>query len=268
MRLNDRIALITGGGSGIGRAIALLFAQEGGQVVVADLRDERAQETAEQIQRAGGTALAIAADVAQRNAVNQMVQRARERFGRVDVLVNNAAIAVGDDILTIDEHVWQQNLDVVLKSVFLCSKAVLPGMIERQQGAIVNIASVNGLTGLGEEAYGAAKAGVINLTQNMAVKYGQYRVRANVICPGTIHTPIWASRLAQDPTLFDRLAAWYPLGRVGQPTDVANAALFLASDDAAWITGAVLNVDGGLMAGNYRMGQALELKDEAASEVV
>jgi meso-butanediol dehydrogenase / (S,S)-butanediol dehydrogenase / diacetyl reductase len=133
----------------------------------------------------------------------------------------------------------------------------VPGMIERRRGVIINIASVNGLTGLGEEPYSAAKAGLLNLTQNMAIKYGQYNVRANAICPGTVRTPIWQERVEQDPEIFERLAAWYPLGRVGEPEDIAKAALFLASDDAAWITGAILNVDGGLMAGSYRMSQAL-----------
>jgi meso-butanediol dehydrogenase/(S,S)-butanediol dehydrogenase/diacetyl reductase len=139
----------------------------------------------------------------------------------------------------------------------LCSKALLPGMVSRRQGAIVNIASVNGLTGLGEEAYSAAKAGVVNLTKNMALKYGRHGVRVNVICPGTIQTPIWEPILAKDPQVFERLARWYPLGRVGQPADIAKAALFLASDDAAWITGTTLVVDGGLLAGNFRMGQEL-----------
>lgn len=148
--------------------------------------------------------------------------------------------------------------NVVLKGVYLCSKAVLPTMIEQKTGAIVNISSVNGLMGLSEEAYSAAKAGVINLTKNMALKYGQHNIRTNVICPGTIQTPIWQARLDNDPQIFDQLAAWYPLGRVGQPEDVAKAALFLASDDASWITGTVLTVDGGLTAGSYRMGRALE----------
>jgi NAD(P)-dependent dehydrogenase (short-subunit alcohol dehydrogenase family) len=135
---------------------------------------------------------------------------------------------------------------------------VLPTMIGQKNGAIVNIASVNGLTGLGEEAYSAAKAGVINLTQNMALKYGRYHVRANVICPGTIQTPIWQAHLEKDPHIFERLTPWYPLGRVGQPEDIARAALFLASDEAAWITGVALPVDGGLMAGSYRMACELE----------
>lgn len=126
-------------------------------------------------------------------------------------------------------------------------------MLAQRSGAIINIASINGLAAYGEEAYSAAKAGVINLTKNMAVKYGQAGVRVNCICPGTVRTPICDSVLRQDPHLFTRLQKWYPLGRVGEPEDIANAALFLASDEAAWIAGITLTVDGGLLAGNFRM---------------
>jgi NAD(P)-dependent dehydrogenase (short-subunit alcohol dehydrogenase family) len=258
MRLQDRVAIVTGGGSGIGAAIAHCFAQEEAKVVVTDRYIERAAAVVAEIEAEGGVALAMPMEVTDAYAVAHMVQQALATYGSIDILVNNAAISKGDDILTIDEEVWDHNLDVVLKGTFLCTKAVLPTLIERRYGAIVNISSVNGLTGLGEEAYGAAKAGVINLTQNMAIKYGKYNVRANVICPGTIHTPIWQPRLDQDPQIFEKLAQWYPLGRVGQPEDVAKAALYLASDDAAWVTGTVLNVDGGLMAGSYGMARALE----------
>jgi meso-butanediol dehydrogenase/(S,S)-butanediol dehydrogenase/diacetyl reductase len=249
MRLAERVALVTGGGSGIGQAISLLFAQEGAKVVAVDRYLERAQGTVEQIRAAGGEAHAIQADVSSQADVTAMAESALATYGKVDTLVNNAAISLGSDILTIDEATWDLNIAVVLKSVYLCSKAILPNMLANQHGSIVNISSVNGLTGIGEEAYSAAKAAVINLTQNMAVRYGRKQVRANVICPGTIQTPIWAERQQKDPDVFKKLAKWYPLGRVGQPQDVARAALFLASDDAAWITGAVLNVDGGLMAG-------------------
>jgi NAD(P)-dependent dehydrogenase (short-subunit alcohol dehydrogenase family) len=257
MRLHDKVTLITGGGSGIGEAICRLFAREGATVVAVDRYLARAEQTIEQLSAEGSRGIALQADVARRSEVELMAQHALERLGRVDVLVNNAAIAEGDDILTIDEETWDLNLRVVLKSVYLCSRALLPDMLARRQGAIVNIASVNGLMGIGEEAYSAAKAGVINLTKNLAVRYGPRGVRANVICPGTIQTPIWQNRVDQDPTVFERLAQWYPLGRVGQPDDVAQAALFLASDEAAWITGAALNVDGGLMAGSYRMSRDL-----------
>jgi NAD(P)-dependent dehydrogenase (short-subunit alcohol dehydrogenase family) len=257
MRLRERVALVTGAGSGIGQAIAEHFAEEGAQVVVADRYAARAEATVVKITGAGGTAAPVTVDVAEAGAVEAMAARAEALYGRVDLLVNNAAIAEGDDILTFDETIWNRNLDVVLKSVYLCSRALLPGMVARRRGAIINIASVNGLTGLGEEAYSAAKAGVINLTKNMALKYGRYGVRVNVICPGTVRTPIWEPILEKDPAVFDRLARWYPLGRVGKPEDIAKAALFLASDDAAWITGTTLAVDGGLMAGNFRMGQEL-----------
>lgn len=261
MRLQNRVAFITGGGSGIGHAICRLFAAEGAQVVAVDRALDRAEATLAEIQAAGGAGLALYADVSQPAEVEAAAQTAIQQMGRVDILVNNAAIAEGDDILTIDEATWDLNLAVVLKSVYLCSRALLPDMLARGRGAIVNIASVNGLTGIGEEAYSAAKAGVINLTQNMAVRYGSRGVRVNVICPGTIQSPAWQSRLDETPDIFERLAQWYPLGRVGQPEDVAKAALFLASDDAAWITGAVLNVDGGLMAGSYRMARDLAAED-------
>ncbi len=263
MRLPDTVALITGGGSGIGRATAELFASEGAQVVVADRNLPAAEETVGRITGAGGEALAVEVDVVQAAAVAEMAEQAIAAFGRVDVLVNNAGLSSGDDILRIDEATWDLNLAVVLKSVFLCSKVLLPGMLERRRGAIVNVSSVNGLTGLGEEAYGAGKAGMINLTQNMAIKYGPSGVRVNCVCPGTVRTPIWEARLTRDPRVFDRLAAWYPLGRVGEPDDVAHAILFLASDEAAWITGAVLPVDGGLMAGHHRMTR--DLMAEAGS---
>ncbi len=165
--------------------------------------------------------------------------------------------ARGDDIRAIDEATWDWNFAVVLKSAFLCCKAVVPEMMAQGSGAIVNISSVNGLTGLGEEAYGAAKAGMANLTQNLAVKYGRYGVRANCICPGTIRTPAWEARLTRDPQVFERLTKWYPLGRIGEPADIANAALFLASDEASWLTGAIIPVDGGLMAGNAQMNREL-----------
>jgi meso-butanediol dehydrogenase/(S,S)-butanediol dehydrogenase/diacetyl reductase len=260
MRLADTVALVTGGGSGIGRATCQLFAREGARVVAADIRLARAEETAALVGEAGGSALAIEVDVADAASVEAMAARALEAFGRVDVLVNNAGVSIGDDILTISEETWDTNLNIVLKSVFLCSKALLPQMLDRRKGAIVNIASVNGLTGIGEEAYSAAKAGMINLTQNMAVKYGPSGVRVNVIAPGTIRTPIWAARVEQDPRVFDKLSAWYPLGRVGEAEDIAKAALFLASDDAAWITGTTLTVDGGLLAGLFRLSQDLNLE--------
>jgi len=258
MRLDGKVAVVTGGGGpGIGSAIASRFAREGAQVVVVDLDAARAEEVAARIVATGGTAIGCHADVTQAAAVEALAAQTLATYGRVDILVNNAGRSFGDDIRTIDEETWDRNFAVVLKSAYLCAKALVPTMIAQESGAIVNIASVNGLTGLGEEAYGAAKAGMINLTQNLAVKYGHHGVRANCICPGTIRTPAWERRLARDPQVFERLTKWYPLGRIGEPADIANAALFLASDEASWLTGAIIPIDGGLMAGNGQMNREL-----------
>lgn len=256
--LTDCVALITGGGSGIGRATALLFAGEGAAVVAADKIRERAEETARLIAEAGGRAIGVQADVSVAADVQKMADAAVAAFGRVDILVNNAGLSVGDSILDFDEAAWDLNLDVVLKSVYLCSRAVLPGMIERGGGVILNISSVNGVFAVGESAYAAAKAGMISLTANMANHFGKDGVRVNCIAPGTIRTPIWSERVEKDPQVFEKLAHWYPLGRVGEAEDVANAALFLCSDASSWITGVTLPVDGGLTTGNFRMNAALQ----------
>ena len=257
MRLADRVAIVTGGGSGIGRAISLRFAGEGASLVVVDLVQDRADETARLIQAAGGRAIAIGADVSSGSAMLEMAEQAMRAFSRIDILVNNAGLSRGADILTIDEETWDLNLNVVLKGPYLASKAVLGGMLERGSGVILNIASVNGLTGIGEEPYSAAKAGLINLTQNMAVRYGPKGVRVNAIAPGSIRTPIWDKTIQEHPGVFERVTKLYPLGRIGTPEDVASAALFLASDDASWITGTTLVVDGGLLAGTDRFAKAV-----------
>ena len=257
MLLAHTVSVVTGGGSGIGRAIAEVFAREGSTVVVADLHGDRAEAVASAIDQAGGTAMAVEADVSMPDGVAHLFERAESVFAPVDIVVNNAGASMGNDLLAIEPDIWDRNFEIVLKSAFLCTRAALPGMIARGKGSVLNIASVNGLMGLGEEAYSAAKAGMVNLTQNTAIRYGQHGVRANCIAPGTVETPIWADRVAMNPNVFQELAAWYPLGRVGQPEDIANAALFLASDAASWITGVVLPVDGGLTAGLFRMARDL-----------
>ena len=266
MRLKDKVAIITGSGSGIGQATAELFAQEGARLAVLDLISQRAAETVRRITQAGGEAIAIEMDVSKKPTVDTMVAKTLDTFGQIDILMNNAARSSTDDILDFDEATWDLDLDVVLKGVFLCTQAVLPTMIAQRRGAIVNIASVNGLTGLGDLAYSAGKAGVINLTKNVAINYGQHGIRCNAICPGSVRTPIWEPQLAVDPDIFERLVKWYPLGRIGEPEDIAKAALFLASDDASWITGETLTVDGGLLAGSYRMAQELEAKASEQAE--
>ena len=256
--------MVTGAGSGIGRVIAQEFAREGARVAVVDWISDRAEAVTAEIEAAGGSALSVHADVSSRHDVDAMLEKVASALGPVDVLINNAAIAEGDNVLRMDEVTWDRDVAVVLRSVFLCCRAVLPSMIERRSGAILNISSVNAITALGNEAYSAAKAGMLNLTQGIAVRYGAHGIRCNAIAPGTIRTPIWQARIDRDPVVFERLVKWYPLGRVGEPEDIANAAMFLASDEASWITGVVLPVDGGLLAGNYRMTR--ELLAEAGDE--
>jgi NAD(P)-dependent dehydrogenase (short-subunit alcohol dehydrogenase family) len=248
---------VTGGGSGIGRTVANCFSAEGAAVVISDRVFDRAAAVAQEIVATGQRAIAVQADVGLSADVDAMVDAAEERFGSVSILINNAAVCEGDDVISMEEVTWDLDLRGTLKSAFLCSKRVLPRMQERGHGVIINIASVNGLVSLGNEAYSAAKAGVISLTQSLAVRYGRHGIRVNAIAPATIQTPVWNERLKKDPKLFDRLKKWYPLGRVGKPEDVASAALFLASDEASWITGVILPVDGGLLAGNNVMTQEL-----------
>ncbi|MGN6031966.1 MAG: SDR family NAD(P)-dependent oxidoreductase [Thermomicrobiales bacterium] len=260
MSERGRVAFITGGGSGIGRAIAHRFTAEGVTIAIADWNLAGAEETVAQLEAAGGEALAIQADVRKGADIQAAVDAAVARFGQVDILVSNAGLSDGLEILTTEERRWDRNFDIIVKGAYHCLHAILPGMIARGEGVVLTIGSVNGLHGIGEHAYSAAKAALVSLTQNVAVRYGQDGIRANCICPGSIKTPIWDHQLETDPHAFDNLLRWYPLGRVGTPEDVANAAWFLCSDEASWISGVTLNVDGGLMAGNHPFSEDLSGK--------
>jgi NAD(P)-dependent dehydrogenase (short-subunit alcohol dehydrogenase family) len=257
MRFQGQVAIITGSGSGLGRVLAHRFAAEGAAVVVADVVGQRATTVADEISEAGGRSLAQTTDVTNAADVQAMVRAAREAFGSVEILVNNAAKATDADLLDVSEETWDEDVAIALKGSFLCSQAVLEDMTENRSGVILNISSVNALAYFGNEAYSAAKAGILSLTRSLAVRYGPFGVRVNAIAPGTLRTPAWEQRRQKDPDVFDRVAKWYPLGRIGEPEDVAGAALFLASDEAAWISGAVLPVDGGLTAGNMEMAREI-----------
>ena len=252
MRLDGKVAIITGAGSGIGKATAEVFAREGATVMVAELDGERGEDVAKTINAGGGKALALQVDVTDSAAVNDMVSQTIASFGRVDILVNNAGASFKQDLLEIDDADWQASLDLILTAPFYGCRAALPGMIRQGSGSIINISSVRGLSGTGEEGYSAAKAGLINLTLNMAVRYGKHGVRTNAICPGTVKTGLTGG-LESAPDVARTVAQRHPLGRLGEPEDVAWGCLYLASDEAAWVTGAVLPIDGGLIAGPLAM---------------
>jgi NAD(P)-dependent dehydrogenase (short-subunit alcohol dehydrogenase family) len=249
MRLDNKIAIVTGAGRGIGRAIALRCAEEGAKVVVDDVNDTIGNATVSAIIDVGGEALFINTDVSDAADAESLVARTVDTYGTVDILVNNAICSTADVL----NNNWEANLAVALQGTSHCSNAVIPVMQEAKGGSIVNIASVNGLIGLQAiHAYSAAKGGVIALTRSMAVAHGKDNIRINCICPGTIQTEVWEPMLERNPQILDEITPWYPLGRIGQPIDIANAALFLASDEASFATGAIFVIDGGLTAGNHQ----------------
>ena len=251
MRLKDKVALVTGGGTGIGRAIALAFGLEGAVVTVTGRREPPLRAVADAIAAAGGRARAVAGDVTRAADLERLVRVVLDTFGRLDVLVNNAGAIVGraPDGETSDEA-WSRTLEANLTSVFLCSKTALPSLV-RSRGVIVNIASVAGLKGTPSlAAYGVAKAGVVNLTKSMALDYAHDGVRVNAVCPAYVQTDLNREYLEslKPSGAYAALVARHPLG-LGRPEDVAWAAVYLASDEARWVTGVALPVDGGILAG-------------------
>ncbi len=249
-RLGGKIALITGAGGGIGSETARLFAREGATVIVNDLDKAATHAVAESIRKDGGVATEAVADISDSMAVRGMFEKAVQKHGGIDVLVNNA-FANFRDVTLVDlaEADWDRILNVCLKGPFLCCQQALPLMRERGGGSIVWVSSVNALFGFGETAYTAAKGGLISLARLVAAEYGAWKVRSNVICPGTIATETGMAYWQQFPAGFAKLKEMYPMGHIGTPVDVAYSALYLASEESAFVTGAVHVLDGGLLAG-------------------
>ena len=251
MRLADKVALVTGGGTGIGAAIATTFAREGARVTITGRRKEMLDEVADAIAAAGGHALAVPGSVTDEADVQRTVQATLATFGRVDVLVNNAGSLVHYGPLhdTTDE-IWDGVMDVFLKGVFRFSRAVIPHMQRQGGGSIINIGSVLGLkasSAFPVHPYAVAKAGVAMLTKTIAVHYAKDGIRCNCVAPALTETPLTEPRL-KDAAARKAMEAQYPLGRLGRPEDITQAVLYLASDEASWTTGTIVTVDGGFMA--------------------
>jgi len=251
-RLSGKVALITGGGTGIGRACALLFGAEGARVAIAGRRTGPLEEVRRGIEGAGGSALAVACDVTERASVEAAVAAIMGDLGRLDVVVNNAGAVVVATVEETSDEEWRRVLDANLTGTFLVSRAVLPALRKAGGGSIVNIASILGLVSRKQRAaYSAAKAGVVGLTRAMALDHAHENIRVNCVCPSIIETELGLQSIAKAPdpqAERRRRAAEIPLGRMGKPEDVAQMALYLASDESAWVTGAALPLDGGLTA--------------------
>lgn len=250
MRLEGKSIIITGSGSGQGQAAALLFAKEGGRVVVSDVNEAGGQDTIDQIQSAGGEALFVRADISSAAECQTLVQAAVSAFGGLDVIYNNAGVWLaggkGDAPVTeLEEDVWHRVINVNLTGIYLACKYAIPEMVKGGGGSIICTSSVAGLNGsFRAHAYGASKGGVIALARSIAMAYGKQNIRVNVICPGAIDTPMTADLFGPNR---DRAASAQLIRRLGKSQDIANLALYLASDESEWMTGSVITLDGGFM---------------------
>ena len=255
MRLESKVALITGGGSGIGRACAEMFAREGAKVAVSDISLERAQATTQFITSHGGDAIAISGDVSVGDDAQNMVSATVEKFGKLDVLVNSAGVSARNAMPkgSSPEEVWDKVIDVNLKGTYMVSWHAMPEMAKSGGGSIINLSSIMGLVGYpvgmggGFNPYNPSKGGVLQFTRNLAIDSASKNVRVNCICPGYVETDL-TSALTKDAEALSRLETLHPIGRLGQPEEIAYAALYLASDESGFVTGTPLVVDGGYTA--------------------
>ena len=249
MRLRDKVAIITGGASGIGKATALLFAKEGAKVVVADKNEAGGKETVDHIRSDGGEAIFVRADVTSAEDVQGMVKAAIGTYGKLVILFNNAGIAMRLPVADLPEEDWDRCIDINLKGVYLCSKYAIPEMIKNDGGCIINMASIYGVVGgKTRAAYVASKGGVVNLTRGMALDYASNNIRVNCICPGFVETPL-VRDVVKTPEEYQALAVQHPMGRLAKPLEIAYGALYLASDESSFVTGIALPIDGGYTAG-------------------
>ncbi|MAM11165.1 MAG: short-chain dehydrogenase [Rhizobiaceae bacterium] len=262
-RLEGRVALVTGGVGGIGTAVVKDFLAEGAKVIIADIKQDAVDEAVATYKAEGFSVAGAAASITDIDALQAAVDAGVAELGPVDIVVANAN--TGGATTTLDKtspERFRQDVADNLAGQYNTVRVVIEGMKAKKHGAIVIVGSVNGLATFGQPAYSAAKAGLVSLARTMATEYGAHNIRANIVCPGTVQTPAWDHRIARKPDVLDGLKKWYPLLRVAQPVDVAKAITFLASDDAGFISGVTLPVDGGLMAGNLAMSRELTLEDQ------
>ncbi len=249
MRLKNKVAVTTGAASGIGKATAILFAEHGAKVVVADIDEHGANQTVSTIQDAGNEAIYVQTDVTTSADTERMVQETLNTYEKLDILISSAGIAMRLPVADLPEEDWHRCLDVNLTGVYLCAKAAIPAMLKNGGGSIINLSSIYGLVGADvRAAYVASKGGVTNLTRGMALDYAEDNIRVNCICPGFVETPLVAG-VVKTPTEYRNLADRHPMRRLAQPEEIAYGALYLASDESAFVTGIALPIDGGYTAG-------------------
>ena len=260
MEFKNKVVAITGAAGGIGRELCAYFGSEGAAIGAFD-KSDAVMSFAEQLRGRGTRAQAAVVDISDASAVASAFASVTSALGAIDILINNAGATSHPSLEHTTPEGFSEDIDVNLNGAYACAYAVLPAMKARRQGTIVNIGSVNGLAALGDAAYSAGKAGLISLTKALALEFGRYNIRSNVVCPGTVRTPIWNERISRNPKVLTELTRWYPLGRIVEPIEVIRAVAFLASDAASAITGIVLPVDCGLTAGNIVMARELTLED-------
>ena len=246
MRLKNKVALVTGGGSGIGEATALRFSEEGAKVVINDVNLDNVNSVAEKIKAKGGEVLVCIADVCKKSDVENMIKQTLKKFSRLDILVNNAGINRDSFAKKMSEEQWDKVIDINLKGTFLCAQAALGPMIEQNSGRIINTASIGALGNIGQANYSASKAGVIGLTKTLALEGARYNITVNCVSPGATNTAMTAKIV---PEIAQKIKEKIPLNRFAEPKEIADIHLFLASEESSYITGQVIFVDGGISVG-------------------
>ncbi|MGH7791823.1 MAG: SDR family NAD(P)-dependent oxidoreductase [Thermodesulfobacteriota bacterium] len=254
MKLKEKIALITGGGTGIGKATALLFAREGAIVIVTGRREDKLKETVEAVQQEGGKAYYVVGDISKVEDTERIIEETATNCGGLDILVNNAGVFKGIKVTETSEQEYDRIMDINLKGTFFMSKHAIPEIKKRGGGAIVNIGSTLGIKGIRQSTtsvYAASKAGIVMLTKTLALELSPYKIRVNCICPAVVETEIFETLGIPREKIPERMKMWetfHPMGRNGKPEDIAYAILYFASEDSSWATGSILNLDGGVTA--------------------